>query len=93
MYWVAKAGQDPVQHLKDGEGRNVLVHLKDLGADGSTVEVGGGVLNMERIVRTAVLAGVRHLFVEQDNSTDPLASIGSSFRFLKQLPADVRPRF
>jgi sugar phosphate isomerase/epimerase len=93
VYWVAKAGQDPVRHLKDGEGRIVLVHLKDLGADGSTVEVGSGVLNMERIVRTAVLAGVRHLFVEQDNSTDPLASIGSSFRFLKQLPADMRPRF
>jgi len=43
----------------DGEGRIVLVHLKDLGADGSTVEAGSGVLAMEQIVRTAVLAGVR----------------------------------
>lgn len=92
VYWVAKAGLDPVQHLKSGEGRIVLVHLKDLGADGSTVEVGSGVLPMEQIVRTALLAGVRHLFVEQDSSADPLASIASSFRFLEQLPADVRPR-
>jgi sugar phosphate isomerase/epimerase len=85
VYWVAKAGLDPVQHLKDGADRIVLVHLKDLGADGSTVEVGRGVLDMDRIVRTALLAGVRHLFVEQDDSTDPLASIATSFQFLERL--------
>jgi sugar phosphate isomerase/epimerase len=92
VYWVARAGLDPVQHLKNGGGRIALVHLKDLGTDGSTVEAGSGVLPMERIVRTALSAGVRHLFVEQDSSADPLASIASSFRFLEQLPADIRPR-
>lgn len=92
VYWVAKAGLDPVQHLKRAEDRIVLVHLKDLGADGSTVEVGRGGLDMEQVVRAALAAGARHLFVEQDNSTDPLASIGASFRFLERLPADVKPR-
>jgi len=92
VYWVAKAGLDPVQYLKDGRDRILLVHLKDLASDGSTVEVGAGVLDFERIVRTALLAGVRHFFVEQDTSADPLASIGISLRFLEQLPADVRPR-
>jgi sugar phosphate isomerase/epimerase len=92
VYWVAKAGQDPVQYLKDGQGRILLVHLKDLASDGSTVEVGRGVLDFDRIVRTALSAGVKHLFVEQDTSPDPLASIGVSLRFLEQLPADVRPR-
>ena len=92
VYWVAKAGQDPVQYLKDGQDRIVLVHLKDLASDGSTAEVGGGVLDFERIVRTALLAGVKHLFVEQDTSADPLASIGTSLRFLERLPADVRPQ-
>lgn len=92
VYWVAKAGQDPVQYLKDGRDRIALVHFKDLGADGTTVEVGSGVLPMERIVRTALLSGVRHLFVEQDDSTDPFASVAKSFQFLDRLPADVRPR-
>ena len=92
VYWVAKAGLDPVQCLKDGRDRILLVHLKGLASDGSTVEVGAGVLDFERIVRTALLAGVRHLFVEQDTSADPLASIGVSLRFLEQLPVDVRPR-
>ena len=92
VYWVAKAGQDPVQYLKDGQDRILLVHLKDLASDGSTAEVGGGVLDFERIVRAALLAGVKHLFVEQDTSADPLASIGASLRFLERLPADVRPQ-
>jgi sugar phosphate isomerase/epimerase len=92
VYWVAKAGLDPVQQLLNGQERIVLVHLKDLAADGSTVEMGSGVLDMERIVRAALVAGTRHLFVEQDSSTDPLASIVASFRFLERLPADVRPQ-
>jgi sugar phosphate isomerase/epimerase len=92
VYWVAKAGQDPLQYLKDGRDRIQLVHLKDLARDGSTAEVGGGVLDFEQIVRTALLSGAKHLFVEQDSSTDPLASIVASVRFLERLPADVRPQ-
>lgn len=92
VYWVAKAGLDPVRHLLDGRDRILLVHLKDLARDGATVEVGEGTLDFERIVRTALAVGVKHLFVEQDTSTDPLASIGTSLRLLERLPADVRPQ-
>ena len=92
VYWVAKAGLDPVQYLTSGQDRILLVHLKDLAADGSTVELGRGVLDTERIIRAALLAGVKHLFVEQDSSADPLGSVRTSFRFLERLPADVRPQ-
>jgi sugar phosphate isomerase/epimerase len=92
VYWVAKAGLDPVHQLVNGKDRIVLVHLKDLAADGSTAEVGSGILDMQQIVRTALLTGVRHLFVEQDSSRDPLASIVASFQFLERLPADVKPQ-
>jgi sugar phosphate isomerase/epimerase len=92
VYWLAKAGRNPVQWLKDGQGRVLLVHLKDLAADGETAELGRGVLDMEQIIRTALYAGAKHLFVEQDSSADPLASILTSFRFLESLPQEVRPR-
>lgn len=92
VYWVAKAGLDAMSQLKSAKDRLALVHLKDLGADGSTVEVGNGVLAFEEIVRTALLVGARHLFVEQDDSADPMASTASSLRFLERLPADIRPR-
>ncbi len=92
VYWAAKAGLDPVRMLSDRRDRVVLVHLKDLGADGATVELGAGGLDFAAIVRTALAGGVRHLFVEQDDSADPLRSIATSLRFLERLPADIRPR-
>lgn len=92
VYWVAKAGRDPLQLLKDNRGRVLLVHLKDLAPDGATVELGRGVLDFEKIIRTALAAGAKHLFVEQDSSTDPLASVRTSFQFLERLPPGLRPQ-
>lgn len=92
VYWVAKGGLDPVRCLRDNAARIALLHLKDLGRNGETVELGAGVLALEPIVRTALAIGTKHLFVEQDDSADPLESIGTSLRFLEGLPADVRPR-
>ncbi|MBL6615380.1 MAG: sugar phosphate isomerase/epimerase [Reyranella sp.] len=91
VYWLAKAGLDPVRYLAESRDRVMLVHLKDLGADGATVELGAGILPMERIVRAALAAGAKHLFVEQDTSVDPLASIAVSWRFLAGLPATTSP--
>ena len=92
VYWVAKAGLDPVRCLKDRQDRVLLVHLKDLGADGSTMELGRGVLDFEQIIRAALAAGARQLFVEQDTSADPMASIRTSYQFLERLPSDIRPQ-
>ena len=92
VYWAAKGGLDPVRCLRDNAGRIALVHLKDLGRNGATVELGAGVLAIEQIVRAALAIGTKHLFVEQDNSADSLRSIGISLRFLEGLPSDVRPR-
>jgi len=92
VYWAAKGGLDPVRCLRDNAARITLLHLKDLGQNGATVELGAGVLAMEQIVRTALAGGAKHLFVEQDDSADPLSSVGVSLRFLEGLPADVRPR-
>lgn len=92
VYWVAKGGLDPVRCLRDNAGRIALVHLKDLGQSGATVELGAGTLAMEQIVGAALAIGTKHLFVELDDSADPLHSIGISLRFLEGLSPDVRPR-
>jgi sugar phosphate isomerase/epimerase len=92
VYWLARAGLDPVRTLEDNRDRLALVHLKDMARSGETAELGAGVLPMERIVRAALTAGAKHLFVEQDTSADPLGSIAVSWRFLKGLPAAVTPR-
>ena len=91
VYWVARGGRDPVRCLKENANRIALVHLKDMAADGAITEVGAGVLPIEEIVRSALSAGAKHLFVEQDDPSDPLRSIRSSLRFLERMPPDVRP--
>jgi sugar phosphate isomerase/epimerase len=85
VYWLARAGLDPVRYLKENEARLALVHLKDMARDGETAELGAGILPMEQIVRTALSAGAKHLFVEQDTSPDALDSIAISWRFLASL--------
>ena len=91
VYWVARAGLDPVRTLEDNRERLALVHLKDMARDGATVELGAGVLPMERIVRAALSAGAKHLFVEQDVSADALRSISISLQFLAALPPGAKP--
>ena len=36
VYWVTKAGRDPVALLKDHAGRFPSLHLKDIDSDGAT---------------------------------------------------------
>lgn len=93
VYWLAKAGLDPVQSLMNARDRVVLVHLKDMAADGATVELGAGTLSFEPIIRAALRVGAKLLFVEQDDSPDPMQSIATSLKFLQRLPLDVRPRW
>src|SRR5262249_3254664 len=82
VYWAAKAGRNPVRCLEENEDRIVLVHLKDMAADGSITELGAGVLPVEQIIRAALSGSVKHLFVEQDDPPDPLRSILASLQFL-----------
>jgi hypothetical protein len=48
-------------------------------------EVGRGDLNFPEILKAASGAGVRHYFVEQDHSPDPLGSIRRSYAALRKL--------
>ena len=87
LYWAAKAEQDPLALFKAYPGRFPLVHVKDMAKDGGFAEVGAGSIDFRRIFARARQAGIRHYFVEQDQSNDPLASITQSYRALRRIPA------
>lgn len=95
LFWVSVAGLDPVQALKDHKGRVPLLHLKDKLA-GAPVqfdekvsketfqEVGSGSLDFPGILKAAESAGVKHYFVEQDQTPgDPVDSLAKSYRYLR----------
>lgn len=87
LYWITKAGADPFDYFTRFPGRFPLVHVKDSGgAPGHRMtEVGKGTIDFKRLFAARRQAGMKHFFVEHDNPSDPMASVGTSFRYLDSL--------
>ncbi|MHA4742207.1 sugar phosphate isomerase/epimerase family protein [Dyadobacter sp. MSC1_007] len=82
LYWVVKAGIDPVALFKKYPGRFPLWHVKDMDKkDGSFAEVGTGSIDFKKIFDNRKLAGMTHFFVEQDVAKiAPVQAIEISFK-------------
>lgn len=89
LYWVVRAGYDPVTIFKSYPGRFPLWHVKDMDKKNNSqnTEVGNGLLDFKKIFAEADLAGVKHYIVEQENNYKPdfLGSISTSDKTLKKL--------
>jgi sugar phosphate isomerase/epimerase len=85
LYWVAKAGRDPVRYFAAHPGRFRLCHLKDMDQRGRITEVGRGTLDFRRILAERRRAGLRHFFVEHDHPKDPMASVETSYNSLSSM--------
>ncbi|REA61646.1 sugar phosphate isomerase/epimerase [Dyadobacter luteus] len=87
LYWVAKAGLDPVDLFKQYPGRFPMWHVKDMDkGDQSFAEVGTGSIDFKRIFAQRKLAGLTNFFVEQDVSKRPVFdAIATSFKNVKAL--------
>jgi sugar phosphate isomerase/epimerase len=95
LFWVTKAGQDPVEIFKKYPGRFELFHVKDMFTkqepfyDTEGVKdfapVGEGLIDFKRIFAENDMAGVKYLFVEQDSTPDnnPFVAIKKSYNNLK----------
>ncbi|UAL54366.1 sugar phosphate isomerase/epimerase family protein [Metabacillus dongyingensis] len=85
VYWLTKAGEDPVKWLEKYQGRTPLVHLKDMTTEGEQffAELGTGGVNLEAILNKGESSKVNWWIVEQDQSRrSPLDSIEISFQYL-----------
>lgn len=88
FYWFHKAKADPIAYLRNHPGRYRLVHVKDMAPDGDFTVVGGGIIDLKRLIgkaRKARKAGVQHFYVEYDRSADPLKEIRASFDYLRKI--------
>lgn len=86
LYWITKAGQDPIKLFNQYPGRFPLFHLKDMDKtpDKSFAEVGSGIIDFKRILAHANKAGLKYFFVEQDKTPgDPFISITKSITYIK----------
>jgi sugar phosphate isomerase/epimerase len=85
LFWITKAGQDPLTYFNRYPGRFPLVHVKDMKKNGEMTEVGNGVIDFKRIFAQSDKAGIQHYFVEHDDPKSPLDSIKISFENLQRL--------
>lgn len=87
LYWITKAGGDPMAYFAKYPGRFPLLHLKDStgGPEHQMTEVGKGVIDFAAVFRAAEQAGIKHCYVEHDKPADPMASVATSYRYLDSL--------
>lgn len=88
LYWITRAQQSPAKYFARYPGRFPLFHVKDMDQTPKRffTEVGRGVINFKQIFAQANKAGVKHFFVEQDQTPgNPFESIQISYNYLKQL--------
>jgi len=97
VFWASVGGHDPAELLKKYSGRVDLLHVKDK-AEGTPVqfnesvpktafkEAGKGVIDWPKVFKAAHAAGVKHYFVEQDQTPgNPVDSLKVSYQYLQGL--------
>ena len=97
VFWVKVGGLNPIKAMRELKGRISQVHLKDMQKGTGTIydeskvpeaafqELGDGVIDMQRVMKVAKRMGAEQCHVEQDQSPDPIASIGQSMKHLKSM--------
>ena len=87
IYWVVRAGYNPVELFKKHPGRFHLWHVKDMLKTDKTknTEIGNGTVDFKTIFASAKLAGVKYYIVEQENTYMPdiFTSIKTSYNYTK----------
>jgi sugar phosphate isomerase/epimerase len=87
VYWLTKAGENPVEWMNRYKNRTPLIHLKDMTTDGEQffAELGTGGVDIEAVLRKGEENGVEWWVVEQDMSRrTPFESIEISINYLKK---------
>jgi len=95
IYWVTRAGLDPIRLIKENPGRIKLWHIKDMAekkdpsfdtnGDQFFTEVGTGIINYKEIFKYKKESGMEYFFVEQDQVKIPVyESISKSLENLKK---------
>lgn len=69
LYWIAKAGFNPITYFENHPGRFPLWHVKDkkTGTKDFT-EIGNGTIDFQTIFQACDKAGLKYWFLEQDSS-------------------------
>lgn len=87
LFWVIKAGANPISYFKKYPKRFKSWHVKDMDDEGKFAPVGAGNIDFTKISHHKELSGMEFYLVEQDLSFDqkPLDVIKISFEGIKKI--------
>lgn len=88
MYWVTKAGAEPIAYFKKYPKRFKMWHVKDMDNEGRFAPVGQGNIDFSKILAQKKLSGMKYYMVEQDQTFDdmkPLEAIKISHKGIKKI--------
>ena len=87
IYWVVRAGQDPIKLIQEHPKRFPLWHVKDMDKANHDLntEVGSGSIDYRKIMTYANTAGLKHAVMEQENfSMDAFQSLAQSAAYMRK---------
>lgn len=88
IYWVVRAGHDPVEYFKKYPGRFEQWHVKDMDKanPANNADVGTGSIDYKALFVHAKKSGMKHYYIEQETyPVDPMTSTKNSIDFLKTI--------
>jgi len=88
IYWVVRAGEDPVQYFDKHPKRFEQWHVKDMDKNNQdrNADIGTGSIDYKALFAKAKQSGMKHWYVEQESYPgEPIESVGASAHFLKTL--------
>jgi len=88
LFWVTKAGADPIAYFKKYPKRFKSWHVKDMDDQGRFAPIGTGNIDFKRILAQKRLSGMKYYMVEQDKTFDgmqPLDAIKISHDALQKI--------
>ncbi len=87
LFWVTKAGVDPLTYFEKYPGRFISWHVKDMNAEGNFAPVGTGTIDFKRILAEKAKSGMEFYLVEQDQTfgLNPMEAIKISHNGLEEI--------
>ncbi|MCM3720217.1 sugar phosphate isomerase/epimerase family protein [Fictibacillus phosphorivorans] len=88
IYWVKKAGRDPLQFIDSYKNRMPIIHLKDMTNDEEETyaALGTGSIDVKPIIEWGEKSGIEWYVVEQDECPgDPFDSLQISYNYIQRL--------
>ncbi len=87
LFWVTKAGADPIAYFEKYPGRFKIWHVKDMDEEGKFAPVGNGTIDFARILAGKEKSGMEYYMVEQDKTfnMEPLEAIKVSHKGIQEI--------